>query len=102
MGSIAAVLFRTTEHDEAPVRAMLDAAPHRGSDSKVARIGRAVLAISDHADRREGSIAAADGMAAAFTGSLDNAAELARELGNGGSLDPDDPAAILIAAFRRF
>jgi asparagine synthase (glutamine-hydrolysing) len=102
MGSIANALFRDSEPDDARVRAMLEAAPHRGETVESVRIGQAVLATSDHPERREGSVAEGEGLAAAFTGTLDDAADLARELAPDVPIGSARPADLLIAGFRRF
>ena len=103
MGSLAVARFRSADLDEDRVRSMFAVAPHRGREVTIHRIGRAFLGVSDHADRREGDVASSDGRAAAFTGSFDNADEIADEL----SLSRDDPrrlrpAALLLAASESF
>lgn len=103
MGSIAFALFRSADVEEERVRAMLTVAPHRGSDVNLLRVGRAVLGFSDHPDQVEGDLATRNGFTALFTGSLDNAASLAKELaGPGRAVDPTRPAQLLIAGFERF
>jgi asparagine synthase (glutamine-hydrolysing) len=102
MGSLAAVLFRSDPPDEARVRSMLLAAPHRGSSLTLSRVGRVVLGISDHVDRPEGDLAEGSGLAVAFTGSLDNAEPLARELLPADGRAPElSPASVVLAGFAR-
>ena len=101
MGSLVAALFRGGPPDERRLQTMFDVAPHRGDSTRHVASGRSILGISDHADRPEGDVAEADGSVAAITGSLDNAAELARELdANGRPLDPRRPAAVVLEGFR--
>jgi asparagine synthetase B (glutamine-hydrolysing) len=103
MGSIAIALFRSADVDEVRVRSMFAVAPHRGSSITLVKEGRAVLGISDHPDRREGDTASGRGLIAAFTGSLDNATELAAALGSVGvSPDAARPAELLLAGFERY
>jgi asparagine synthetase B (glutamine-hydrolysing) len=103
MGSIAFALFRAADVEEERVRAMLASAPHRGSDLKILRNGRAVLGVSDHLDRVEGDIASANGLTAVVTGSIDDAASLAAELrGVGAAPDVTRPAQLVLAGFERF
>jgi asparagine synthase (glutamine-hydrolysing) len=103
MGSIALARFRSTDVDERRVLAMLEAAPHRGSRITTVRAGRVVIGITDHPDRPEGDTAARNGMVAGFTGALDNAADLARDLaGDGAAPDHTRPAELLLAAFSRY
>jgi asparagine synthase (glutamine-hydrolysing) len=100
MGSLVAVLGRSHRADPAQALRMLAASPHRGQDTNVLAHGSAVLAVSDSSDLRESSIASGDGLAAAFVGSLDNFAELVKELAPGLPGELATPADVLIAAFR--
>lgn len=54
-----------------------------------------MLAVADEPEARDTWLASSDGRAAVFSGTLDNAAELARELG----VDAGNPASLTLAAF---
>ena len=100
MGSF--VVVRTPGHppEELAAERGLRAAPHRGAPRASARVGDALIAISDVDDLPgDASLAEVDGHVAAFTGQLDNRGPLALELG----LARDaTPAAIAIAAHLRW
>ncbi len=99
MGGIAAAVSVSdplTVHD---LETMLAEVPHRGAEPDVVVHGRTLLGVVRHLDGQDAGIAVADGMAAAFTGVIDNTEELARSLGRG----PEKaPAHLLLDAFRRF
>jgi asparagine synthase (glutamine-hydrolysing) len=80
---------------------MLHAAPHRGALTDVREHGSVALGVANQADAPDGSISAGNGLLAAFSGRLDNAAELQRQLAAHGlpAHDPT-PADLLEAAFR--
>ena len=96
LGGLVAVLgLSPAERDEA-FRRMLAAAPHQGSESGSVSLGDCLLGIADDPEMRESSRASEAGLAAAFSGRLDNLGNLARRFGLSG--DPT-PARVLIAAF---
>jgi asparagine synthase (glutamine-hydrolysing) len=95
VGTIAVVLGHAGPPDPEAARAALAASPHRGTVVAEASVGTAVLAIARGAEADDAWLAAEDGSAAVFSGTVDNAAELARELGT----ETLDPAALTIAAF---
>ena len=100
MGSLAAVLFRSSTADEGRVRSMLESAPHRGSSVTTATRGQVVVGISDHADRPEGDVAEGSGLTVAFTGSLDDAPALASaRTTNRTAPGADGPASAILAGF---
>jgi len=76
---------------------MSTAAPHRGSRAETLVHGRCALAgiIGDGAE--DAGVATLGGVGAAFTGTLDNARELAKDLDLGGV--PATPAAVVAAGF---
>jgi asparagine synthase (glutamine-hydrolysing) len=85
---------------EAAADAGLAAAPHRGSPLDRVTVGGATLAIGDTADPGGDASLTHDGdLTAAFTGQLDNRAELAAELGLG---DEASPADVVLHAHRRW
>lgn len=108
MGAIA--VFLSALHDDPSVVAtrMIDAAPHRGTEVQTLVLGRCAMAArtGNHAEP-DAWVGVHDGLAVAFTGSLDNAVDLARDLwpdgsghaAAGGSIDI---AKLLAAAFHRF
>ena len=77
MGSLAAVIALSPSIDT--VRRMLLAAPHRGTTFDVRQHGNCVLGIGHHADRPDSELILSDGIAVAFSGRLDNFADLVRE-----------------------
>jgi asparagine synthase (glutamine-hydrolysing) len=103
MGSVAAVLSGAPSAGSESIDRMLHAAPHRGPFTEVLECGRCLLGTTNHEGRPNASLATQDGVAAAFVGALDNAAELrsilaARELG----APPPTHAGLIAAAFRVF
>lgn len=101
MGAIAAHLAATAPPSARAVETMAEAVPHRGTRVSTLLHGRCALACvaPDHVD--DADLAVADGIAAVFTGVLDNAAELTRELARHGP-DPGagSPAALVAAGYR--
>jgi asparagine synthase (glutamine-hydrolysing) len=82
---------------------MLAAAPHRGAPAPPHTVRDAEVGITSTGDRDQASVASDHGLAAAFVGILDNAAELATELGLTGRGRPAPPAArIFLEASRRW
>jgi asparagine synthase (glutamine-hydrolysing) len=102
VGGIAAVVTRDGEPAQGSVERMLAPVPHRGGVCQTVATGRAVLGIVGRPDRPDASVAVVDGVAAAFTGVLDNAEELAVSLGRHNGVDTRSPARLLIDMFRRF
>lgn len=101
MGAIAAHLAGSSEPSQQAVEAMAAAVPHRGTRVQTLIHGRCALAIvtADHAADAE--LAVCNGIAAAFTGTLDNAAELERELERRAAVVPGSgPATLVAAGFR--
>jgi asparagine synthase (glutamine-hydrolysing) len=89
-------------------RAMAAAAPHRGAHIAALAHGRCAIACINPDDEPDAVIGTADGLAVAFVGSLDNAADLARGLDRDGLAPITDPhlatslAALLAAGFRAY
>jgi asparagine synthase (glutamine-hydrolysing) len=101
--AVAAVLARAGDVRGDDVARMLAAAPHRGPRRETLTAGRCVLGTANPDGRSDASLATADGMAAAFTGVLDNAADVVRELeGRGSAPASSTPAAVVLAGFRHF
>jgi asparagine synthase (glutamine-hydrolysing) len=93
MPAVAAAAARSGQPDAALVARMLAAAPHRGDNSRVQSVGRVALGVVGGAD-----IAAADGLLVAFTGVLDNAADVADALAREGRPFDGGPPGALVAA----
>jgi asparagine synthase (glutamine-hydrolysing) len=82
---------------------MLKASPHRGNTIDLRTCGSAVLGVSNLDDFVDSVISAPGEYSAVFSGTLDNATELAQSLPAGGPPpDPANPADIVVAAFRVF
>ncbi len=80
---------------------MLDAAPHRGDRQQVQEHGAVALGVSQDDEVADGSISTGNGLVAAFSGRLDNAADLRQQLAAHGRLAAGEtPAAIVEEAFR--
>ena len=86
MGAIAVHLPADGPPDPRAVERMLRASPHRGTRFERVIQGRCALGISHREDLDDTSLFREDGMASAFIGTLDNAAQLV------GDLDPKDGA----------
>ncbi len=103
MGSIVAILARTIPADETVARRMLSAAPHRGSAMAVCVCGNAVLGVSNKADFSDSNVSTEGLTMAAFSGKLDNAADLTMLLTKTGhppiSAQPADVAVSMFEAF---
>ena len=103
MGSIAVVLSRSALPDLKAVEAMLSAAPHRGGVFEVRTCERAILGTSNHPDFADASISSPGDLIAAFSGRLDNAADLTQTLVTAGFPPAsNDPADVVVATFRAF
>lgn len=102
MGSVVAVFSRNGAPVEIELaERMLMAAPHRGALRATLGNGSWALGIATASDRRDAWLAQDDKFAAAFTGTLDNAADLARQLKDQTGRDiSTHPAALVLAGFR--
>ena len=100
MGSLALVIPSSPPSDAGVVERMLVAAPHRGTPEDPQAIGHGWCGISTD-DRDQASIASAHGLLAAYVGILDNAVQLATELGLAADPAPS-PARIYLEAFHRW
>jgi len=89
--------------DAAVAHTMLAAAPHRGRSVTTRVHGRCVLGAGTHPDLPEGSLSGPGDLTAAFTGRLDNAAEVAAAVTRAGfpAASPT-PADLAVSAFRVF
>jgi len=98
-----AILGKDAPPDEALARKMLAAAPHRGDCVTVRRLGNCILGVANHPDFFDCAISAGGDMMAAFSGRLDNAAQLHQTLTAAGT-EPASLAGadIVVAAFRAF
>jgi asparagine synthase (glutamine-hydrolysing) len=103
MGSIVAILSRSCPADSASAFRMFAAAPHRGKEVTLRACGNALLGISNSADHVDSALSAEGEFSAVFTGKLDNALELAKDLAAAGfpSLSTNS-ADIAVSAFRAF
>jgi asparagine synthase (glutamine-hydrolysing) len=83
---------------------MLDAAPHRGSERIVVRVGRCVLGVSWREGARDVALASEGDLGVVFCGRLDNADGVAKTLADAGAAPgaTDDPAALVLATYRAF
>ena len=101
MGSLAARLSRAGPAEPDRVRLMLDAAPHRGGAQQVREHGAVALGVSQDDEVADGSISTGNGLVAAFSGRLDNAAELRQQLAaHGRTAAGETPADVVEEAFR--
>ena len=101
MGSVVAFLAREAPDADA-VERMAAAAPHRGAHSRVHAIGCAAVGVTERAGRSDASLHADPGIAVAFSGSLDNAADLrAAWMGEDRGDGASTPAAIVAAGIRK-
>ena len=79
------------------------AAPHHGGRVRTVRLGSCALATTDHDEPTDASLACLDGIAAAFSGSLDNASDLAVDLARRGRPPAErTPAALVAAGYREY
>jgi asparagine synthase (glutamine-hydrolysing) len=80
---------------------MLDVAPHRGALQQVREHGAVALGISQDEEFGDGSISTGNGLVAAFSGRLDNSADLRHQLAaHGRATGGESPADLVEAAFR--
>jgi asparagine synthase (glutamine-hydrolysing) len=79
---------------------MLDSAPHRGGQREVVSVGRCRIGVTNDPDHREATLAVRNGLAVAFTGTLDNPDDIAhllsRSNGSGGAANPSE---LVLAGF---
>lgn len=79
---------------------MLLEAPHRGALTEVREHGSVALGVANQPDSPDGSISAGNGLVAAFSGRLDNAAELEHQLAaHGRPAVGTTPADVVAGAF---
>jgi asparagine synthase (glutamine-hydrolysing) len=102
MGAFAAVLNDDHAADPAVVERMLAAAPHRGSRVDRLSTGRCSLAIANAPEvPPDASLAESDGLAAAFSGRLDNLEDMAKRFLELDSVQAGStPAELILAIFR--
>ena len=101
MGSVGAVLSRRDVASPDPVKRMLYAAPHRGDTTEVIVAGDCALGIAYERGARDAWLWKNGHIATVFSGTLDNAPELASDLQNEASNPPMDPAEIVGRLFLR-
>ncbi len=77
---------------------MSAAAPHRGTCVETLTYGRCAISCAHAEDLHDAVIGCVDGIASAFTGSLDNTAEIARDLKSRGVMLGDRSLPTLLAA----
>jgi len=98
-----AILGKSAPPDPAVARAMLAAAPHRGSCITLRALGNCLLGVANRPDFVGGTVSSDGPVVAALSGRLDNAPELHRTLTSAGS-PPASPADadVVVAAFQAF
>lgn len=104
MGGVVAVLSKNGAPIETELaERMLAAAPHRGLESAMLTNDSCVLSVTTASDWCDAWLAQGDGFAAAFTGTFDNAVDLARQLKDQTGREISiHPAALALAAFRHW
>jgi asparagine synthase (glutamine-hydrolysing) len=108
VGAIAVFLPHDGPAEPGVPRVMAGASPHRGPRIDTLVHGRCALACTNPDDAPDAVIATVDHLAVAFVGSLDNAADLARDLEQVESAAIGDPGldgslpALLAAGFRAY
>lgn len=80
MGAIGAYLAASARPSTRPAEAMTAAVPHRGERRETFLHGRCALACVNGAGPDDAELGVACGIAAAFAGTLDNAADVERDL----------------------
>lgn len=100
-GALGAIFTRGWEHPADAVRRMLAAAPHRGTNTSVVVLGEAAVGVTSAGDAHR-NVAVADGLAVAFTGVVDNGADLEKTLGSRGRLPCSTTAQLLLAGWEQF
>ncbi|HEX9632609.1 MAG TPA: asparagine synthase-related protein [Gemmatimonadales bacterium] len=98
-----AILGTAAAPDETLARAMLAAAPHRGSCVTLRVLGNCVLGVAHRPGAPDSTLSGEGPIIAALAGRLDNAAELHAAL-IGAGVPPASPgdADVVVAAFRAF
>ena len=100
MAAVAGILLRDPAAGAGIVERMLDAAPHRGEERQLASVGRCSIGVINDPDHREATFAARNGLVVAFTGTLDNADDIAQRLSrSNGAGGAANPAELVLAAF---
>jgi len=108
VGAIAVFLPEQGPAQPDVARAMTAAAPHRGARIETLVHGRSTLACNNPDDLPDAIVRSVGNLAIAFVGSLDNGAELARDLERDGHASTADPPldgslpALLAAGFRAY
>lgn len=103
MGAIAAHIAGSAEPSKRVVEAMSAAVPHRGERVEALVHGRCALACTDGDGHEDSELAVVHGVAAAFSGTLDNAAEVERDLVRRRLVAPgSSPATLIAAGFRAY
>jgi asparagine synthase (glutamine-hydrolysing) len=103
MGAIAAILSKSGAADAELVRAMLAAPRHFGGSKSVAVCGNCALGAVNATEIADAELSTDGKWMAAFTGKIDNQAEVAERLARlGHSAASNRPADIVVAAFRAF
>jgi len=101
MGSIAVIHSRSAAPYGDRVNAMLEAAPHRGTEFEVDGCGRTTFGVSNDPGWRDAWLAREGESAGVFAGVLDNMGDVVRELNaEGVVLQTENPAHVVLAAFR--
>ena len=101
MGAIAAALEVAASPSTQSVRRMGAAVPHRGERVEALVHGACALACTNGVGSDDAGLAVVDGLAAAFAGTLDNAAELERDLvGRGLVAGGSDHATLIAVGYR--
>jgi asparagine synthase (glutamine-hydrolysing) len=102
MGAFAAILNDDHAADPAVIERMLASAPHRGSRVDRLAVGRSALGIVNAPEvPADASLAERDGLAAAFSGRLDNLEDLAKRFLEQDSVQAGStPAELILAIFR--
>lgn len=103
MGAIAAILSKTGPANPDGVRDMLAAASHYDGDSTRRTCGSCAIGVVNASDRIDSAVSSDGPWMAAFTGKLDNPADIA-ELVSARGFRPtsNSPADLIVAAFRAF
>lgn len=99
LGAIAGFRARNGTPPPEIVESMAAAVPHRGSLVEILVHGRCALACVNGAETTDAGVATSGGVATAFVGRLDNAAELAASLGREAPPAELGPAGLLAAGF---
>jgi asparagine synthetase B (glutamine-hydrolysing) len=82
------------------VSRMLSAAPHRGTQTGVAVLGRAAAGVSDLSGEADAWVSRDEGLLVAVSGRIDNLTELAKRFQERDSRAGASPAEVIAAVFR--